>query len=252
MNKLSISFLLYLGSILFLAPGCKKLSSDTSLLVLNVRSNFGSDSLSFSKSYLKATGDSISFSRATFYISGIQLISTSGTSVSVPGYFLITPSTGQNIIAGNVPIGTYKSVSFNVGIDRATNDGASASYTSGALSPQVPVMHFATDAQGYIFMDVEGKIDSAANGSGPNKSFSYHIGSDALLQTVNLPDHSVSPYTAFTATGTQLLTINLLADFSKLLQNVNVINNPVTNTYDNAALADSLAAHIPAMFSYQN
>ena len=252
MNKFSISFLVSLLMALIFVPGCKKLSSDTSLLVLNVRSNFGSDSLTFGKSYLKTTGDSISFSRATFYISGIVLNSASGGSVSVPGYFLITPSTGADIIAGNVPIGTYKSISFNVGIDRAVNDGASAAYTSGALSPQIPVIHFSTDAQGYIFMAVEGKIDSAANGASPDKGFSYHIGSDALLQTVNLPDHSVAPYTAFVATGTQVVKVNLVADFAKLLQTVNVSANTITNTFDNTVLADSIAAHIPGMFSYQN
>ena len=231
--------------------GCKKLPTDTSLLVLNISPYYGSDSLILGKTY-NLVGDSISFSRASFYISGMVLYATDGTPVSVPGYILFTPSTGQNIITGSVPIGTYKSISFNVGIDPTTNHADLATYTNGPLAIQSPAMHLATNADGYIFMAVEGSVDSANNHLSPNKAFSYHLGLDSLLRTVNMPDHSVAPYAAFNATGTKVLTINLIADFSLFLQHVNVAQQSVTNSTDNVPLASTLATRVPGMFRYGN
>lgn len=251
MKKLSKLAVLCFAFILLATGGCKKLPTDTSLLVLNIYPYFGSDSLVPGKSYLTASGDSISFSRTSFYISNIQLNTTGGTSITDSGYTQVTSSNHLNLIAGSVPTGNYKSISFNVGIYPArVNHVDPGNYASGPLAVQTPSMHFATDNLGYIFMAVEGLTDSVSNTS-PSKLFSYHIGSDSLLQTINLPDHSVAPYTVFTATGTKLLTINIVADFSQLFQNVNVPVNPVTNTNDYTVLADTLAAHIPGMFRYQ-
>jgi hypothetical protein len=236
---------------LVFATGCKKVPTDTSILVLNMPYYYGNNSIVAGKSYSTPTGDSISFSRASFYISGISLISTTGTAVAVPGNILVTNSTNSNIIIGSVPTGTYKSISFNVGLSADTNLIDAANYSTGPLAVQAPSMHFSTDLLGYIFMAVEGLVDSTA-GISPNKAFSYHIGANSLLETVNMPDHSVGNYSAFVATGTKVVTINIITDFSPLLQNINVYQQPVTNTTDYPVLADSLAAHIPAMFRYQN
>ena len=248
-SKFTIPFFI---AVLLFTGACKKLPTDTSLLVLNISPYFGSDSVVLGKSYATTNGDSISFSRASFYLSGIVLTGTDGTLLPVPGYILFTPSTGQSIIAGSVPIGTYKSISFNVGIDPTTNHTDPSTYNSGPLAAQIPAMHFATNATGYIFMAAEGSVDSTNSHLSPNKAFSYHVGTDSLLRTVNLPDHSVAPYTAFNATGTKLLTVNIIADFSKLVQNVNIPLQPVTNTTDNLVVADSLAAHFAGMFRYSN
>jgi hypothetical protein len=237
--------------ILGFAPGCKKVPTDTSILVLNMPYYYGSNSMAPGKSYSTTSGDSISFSRASFYISGISLVNTSGLAVAVPGNILVTDSTNANIIVGSVPTGTYKSISFNVGLSADTNHIDPSNYASGPLAAQTPSMHFSTDVLGYIFMAVEGLVDSTT-GASPNKAFSYHIGADSLLETINMPDHSVGSYSAFVATGTKLVTINIITDFSPLLQNINVYHQPVTNTADYPVLADSLAAHIPAMFRYQN
>jgi hypothetical protein len=247
--RFSLSF--FVAALLF-GSSCKKLPTDTSLLVLNFHSYYGSDSVLMGKSHITASGDSISFSRASFYVSGVQLINTAGTSVAVPGNILVTSTTGLNIVMGSVPVDTYKSISFYIGIAPAFNHVDPGTYTSGPLAAQVPAMHFSTDSIGYIFMAVEGLADSTNNHASPNKAFSYHIGTDALLETVNLPDHSVAPYTAFAATGTKVVTINMIADFSRFLQNVNIPQQLVTNTTDNVVLADTLAAHIPLMFRYQN
>ena len=120
------------------------------------------------------------------------------------------------------------------------------------MAIQAPAMHFTSNSDGYIFMAVEGMADSTNNNGSPNKPFSYHIGTDTLLRTVNLSDHSAAPYNSvFNATGGKVLTINIAADFSQLLSGTNVPANSITNTSDNILLADTLASHIPLMFRYQ-
>lgn len=252
MKRFSRLFILCFGLALLATGGCKKLSTDTSILVLNVYPYFGNDSIVPGKIYRTAVGDSISFSRADFYISNIQLNGTSGTSISDSGYTLVTFSNHQNLIVGSVPTGNYNSISFNVGVTSSLNHIDPATYAAGPLAAQSPSMHFADNNTGYIFMAFEGAVDSTNNNASPNKLFSYHIGTDSLLHTVNLPDHSAAPYNSvFTATGTKVLTINIIADFSQLLQNVNTSTSTLTNTTDNTVLADTLAAHIPVMFRYQ-
>ena len=237
---------------ILIGSGCKKLPNDTSLLVLNIHPYFGADSLVIGKNYRTSSGDSLSFSRTSFYLSNVQLTNAAGTIVAVPGYTLVTSATGLNIIAGSIPIGTYKSISFSVGLPSNANHTDPSTYASGPLAVQNPAMHFATDAGGYLFMAVEGAVDSTNTNLSPNKTFSYHIGTDSLFKTANLPDHSVAPYTAFNATGTKVVTIDIVADYSVFLQNVNIPHSPVTNTTDLPVLADTLAAHIPQMFHYLN
>lgn len=253
MKNLSKLIVLCFGLALMAASGCKKTNTDNSLLVLNIYPYFGNDTLVQGKTYLTASGDSISFSRTSFYISNLQLTNTGGALVADSGYILVTAGNYKNIIAGAVPTGTYKSISFSLGVNASANHVDPSNYISGSpLAAQTPSMHFASNATGYIFMAAEGMVDSTYTNLSPNKSFSYHIGTDTLLQTINLPDHSAAPYNAaFTAAGGKVMTINIVADFSELVRNVNVPANPVTNTTDYFLLADTLASHIPSMFRYQ-
>jgi hypothetical protein len=253
MKNFSKPAVLIFAFALLFAAGCKKNNTNSALLVLNIYPYFGSDSIVPGKNYATASGDSISFNRTSFYISNLQLNNTNGTSYADSGYILVTSSGYQNIVAGSVPTGSYKSISFSVGISAAVNHIDPGNYTGGPLAAQTPSMHFSTDNLGYIFMAIEGFADSTNNHLSPNKAFSYHIGADSLLETVNLPDHSVAPYNAaFSANGSQVMTINIIADFSQLLKNVNIPANPITNTSDVPVLADTLAAHIPGMFRYLN
>ncbi len=244
--------LAFIFALLF-AAGCKKNSVDTSLLVLNIYPYFGNDSIVAGKNYATATGDSVSFSRTSFYITNLTLTSTSGTTYADSGYLLVTADNRLNLIAGTVPTGSYKSISFNVGVNLSDNHTDPSGHSGGPLVTQSPAMHFSSDNLGYIFMAVEGLADSTNNHQSPNKTFSYHLGSDSLLETVNLPDHSAAPYSAaFNATGGKVMTVNVIADFSQLLQRVNIPANPVTNTSDVPVLADTLAAHVGGMFRYLN
>jgi hypothetical protein len=251
-NIFRFSVLIF-ASLVFISTGCKKNSNDSSLLVFDMHAHFGADSLVYGTTYSNSLGRHISFTRVAFYLSGIQLTSTAGIPIVVGGEILDTAATVAQYIAGGIPVGAYKSVSFLLGLADSLNHNDPSSYSTGPLTAQSPSMHFASDSLGYIFMTVEGLVDTSVAGTGtPNVPFSYHIGTDALLESIILPDHSVAPYNlVFNAAGGKLIIIHLTADFSKLLQNIDMRANRVTSTNDYPILADTLASHIPGMFSYQ-
>jgi hypothetical protein len=239
-------------SILVLFLGnCKKTGGDTALVVLNIFPHVGTDSLVLGKTFVNPSGRNFTFSQAQYYVSDINMVSTDGTLQPITGVLLVTPQTTQYIL-GSVPIGVYKSIQFNIGVDGAYNHIDPANQNPG--SPlALTNMHFASDTLGYIFLALQGQVDTSTAGPGtPNISYSYNIGTDTLFEKVSLPDHSVAPYNAvFNATGGKLVSVNLVADFNSLLKNLDMKVNRITNSSDYPVVADTIAAHIPQMFSYQ-
>ncbi|HWB62400.1 MAG TPA: MbnP family protein [Chitinophagales bacterium] len=237
--------------LLLFSGSCKK-SANSSVVVLNIYNYFGPDSVAAGAVYQTDNGTHVSLNRMSYYLSGITLLRDDNTYEDVSGTVLVTAGTSQYIL-GSVPPGNYKSVSFTVGLNSSVNHSDPSSHTGNdPLANQTPSMHFGNDSMGYIFMAVEGLVDTTGSGT-PQAVLSYHIGSDALLQGVSLPDHSASPYGAmFVANGNKVVSINLQADYKVLMQHVDVKLNPVTNTYDFYAVADSLAGSIPSMFRYLN
>ncbi len=234
-----------------LITGCKKTGGDTALVVLNIFPHVGADSLVLGKTYVNPSGRNITFSRAQYYISDINMVNTDGSLQPITGVLLVTPQTTQYIL-GSVPIGSYKSIQFNVGVDPSLNHVDPSNQTAGGRLA-LTTMHFANDSIGYIFLALQGLVDTSIAGTGsPNINYVYNIGTDSLFETVLLPDHSASPYNAvFNATGGKLVSVNLIADFNVLYKNVDMKANTVTNTTDYPAVADTIAAHISSMFSYQ-
>ncbi len=251
-KKFFYNTILFLVTFLAGVTGCKKGSPDSSLLVLEISNKMGADSIVLDSTYQNPLGRNISFSRIEYYLSDIELTRDDNYMQPVSGVVLVTTQTSQYIM-GSVPVGTYKKVSFKVGLVDTINHVDPSYYFAGPLGAQSPSMHFSTDNLGYIFVAAEGLVDTSVSGTGmPNKLFSYHIGVDSLLRQVNLPDHSSAPYNAaFISAGNHILTIHIAADFSVFLQNMDMKANPITNTSDYPSQASSLASHIPAMFTYQ-
>lgn len=252
MRKFSIPAVIVLVCSVFVLAACKK-NGDTALVVLNIFPRVGTDSLIIGNTYVNPSGRNITVNRAEYYISNINMVNTNGSLQPITGVLLVTPQTTQYIL-GSVPTGSYKSIQFSVGVDSADNHLDPGSQVAGSyLANQSPSMHFANNSIGYIFLALEGSVDTSVAGTGtPTTAYSYHIGTDPLLEAVSLPDHSASPYNAvFTASGDKLVSINLLADFNALLRNVDMRSNTITNTTDYPVLADTIAAHVPLMFSYQ-
>ena len=241
---------LFLFAGVIILTGCKK-NSGNALLTLRLHSYIGTDSIVSGTTYANSRGRNVSFNRMEYYLSNIQLTATDGSLVPVSGIALVNSNT-LDYTLGNIAIGSYKSISFDVGLVSNNHDDPATHSGADPLSAQTPSMHFANDSLGYIFMAVEGLEDSSAGGTGtPNKPFSYHIGTDTYLKAVSLGDHSITPYSAYTASSGKIMVVDLIADFGALTKNIDMNVHSITNTSDYPAVADSLANNIPAMFRYK-
>lgn len=195
-------------------------------------------------------GRDISLSLAQFYLSDIEVVKTDGSVHSVGDTILIKVLEAESYLVGRVPVGSYKSVRFKVGLDAATNAlDPWNSPDSTALNR--PEMWFGTAAQpdGYVFLNLSGKIDTTGSMSGPTIPFEWKIGTDAHYMQVAMPDQP------FTVGENGASYVHILVDYFKLFSGLQ-INDPdqlqvLTAADNNSAVAGVIADNIPLMFRYE-
>jgi hypothetical protein len=129
--------------------------------------------LVFNQDYVNPKGDSFKVSKFNYYISNIVFTKNDNSTYAEPNsYHLIkhSSSTSTLISVANVPKGSYKSVSFMIGVDSASNcSGAQA----GDLAVSVASDMFWAWSTGYIMVKLEG---SSPKSGDPTKLLEYHIG----------------------------------------------------------------------------
>lgn len=131
----------------------------------------GTNALQFNTNYVNAKGDTFKVSKFNYFISNIVITKNdNSTFTEIESYHLIEHSNPSTSIVTltNVPKGSYKSISFTLGVDSARN---TAGAQNGALS-QTSGMYWSWTS-GYIMFKLEGTAPkSAASG----KALIYHIG----------------------------------------------------------------------------
>lgn len=124
--------------------------------------------------YTNGHGEQFKVSSLRYYVSNITLLREDGVRVPVPeSYYLVDAFEVNNegisqFAVPNIPTGSYKGVSYMVGVDSARNV---AGAQSGALDPIQDM--FWSWTTGYIFFKLEGASPVSAQ---PNRIFMYHIG----------------------------------------------------------------------------
>ncbi|MFY9307690.1 MAG: MbnP family protein [Bacteroidia bacterium] len=200
--------------------------------------------------YATQAGREISLSIAQMYISDIQLVKLDGSVLDITGKKILKTFEGSTYVVGDVPVGNYKAIRFKVGLDAATNQlSPSASADSAMLNK--PAMWFGSTAQpdGYVFMNVQGTIDTSANMSGMMAPFSFKIGTDANYTQVVMPDKNMSVVEDQVAFG------HIMIDYSKLFTGIqlNQSGNLSVSTAaaNSSAAAEAIVSNIPSMFIFE-
>ncbi len=228
---------------------------------LRIQSFVDSNLLDTGKVAKDATGRRYKLKIAQFYFCGIVLRNTNGNAYPFTGFYGLNKPASQLYVIGSVPVGTYSSTTFSVGLDAQTNSINPNTYPLGVGNPlalQTPPMWFGSTSQGYIFMNVQGSADTTAAHNGPcNYPFSYQTGGFLLDRGVDI----ISPIIAgvglsgYTVYPNQTYVVNIKADFGVLLQGINFQTQNSANPYSTIpavkALATQVANNIPSMFSYQ-
>jgi len=164
--------------------------------------NVDGDSLVYNNiQYVNDAGNQYSVTQLRFYISQIALVTDSDTKVMLQDYLFVdafnSPTLKVNL--DSIPKGTYKALSFNIGLDSAQNVTGGLPATADNLSMEWPVMM----GGGYHFMMLEGLFVDSATTPG----YAMHLGTNMTL----CPVYLLSAITVSTAD----LNINLAMNINE-------------------------------------
>lgn len=194
-------------------------------------------------SYKNQNGDDFTVSKFNYYISNIKLNNTNGSSYSeVESYHLLqqeTPAT-LNFSLSAVPAGTYKSITFTIGVDSLHNVSGAQ---SGALDPANGM--FWSWSSGYIMLKMEG---TSPQSTAASNELRIHVGGFAgannTLSTVTL----ALPNDIMVNNDENHIHLN--ADLVKMFGPTNIINFANTNVVHTPGVAaKKVADNYKDMFS---
>lgn len=197
--------------------------------------------------YTLTGGRKIKIDLAQLYISEIELIKPDGSFFPVSGKVIFKKLELEEYEIGEVPIGSYKTIRFKVGLNPTLN--AAIPLASDTILNQ-PSMWFGTSSQpdGYVFANFQGSIDTSVSVSGAALTrFEFRIGTSAHFPTVTLPEQE---FTVSKSGG----VVHFEIDYARVLKNVN-LKEPlfVTDKSDNSSLlAGTVALNILDLFGYHN
>jgi len=256
-----LAILIVIAAFSVAGTSCKKnddnnntTSVDSGFVYLHLHTNIDTNEADYNTVYTDANGRQISLSKAQLYLSNIRMIKTDGTQYALPNSVIILKDLEtEAYFLAKVPTGSYKSIMFNVGLDATTNAKTPTAADSALNHPD---MWFGSSAQpdGYVFVDLEGSVDTTAAGNGSTalmQPFTYKIGTNAHLNTVTMPDHT--PVYSIAKDESQF--VHIIIDYSKLLNGVplnNSANLSVKTAADNnSAVSNTISNNVPSMFRYE-
>lgn len=256
MNKKNKLFLSVIALLTFATTfsGCKKDDEVTpeptpnteQKLSFHLHTMVGSSPASYGVEFQTASGRKFNLADLRYYISNIVLIKSDGSQFPITGkVILANPSTHEYELS-NVPVGNYKGFKFMVGLDSATNHSDPTVYAAeNPLSIQSPGIHWDWNS-GYIFMKIEGNVDTTAAANGPlDLQYFYHVGLDDLKRTI---DFSTS---AFSVVSGSDYEIGLEFDLLDALDNVDMRTENETHTFNDVPLATKIADNWQGAFSLE-
>lgn len=167
----------------------RKIGGDLSL---DFNINYEGQVLKLFENYEYPSGETIYFTRLSFYLSDLNLYNSEGTEqLKAVDYvnmtsFLENPPAASSLysyIVTNIKTGTYDNLDFNIGLDNALNENNHpsdfpTSHPLGLTSEHWPGWN------SYVFFKLEGKIDFDNDGTF-DRDVALHIGgTDAVREVV--------------------------------------------------------------------
>lgn len=211
--------------------------TQTGSLEVNITHSFNSETFDLApKSFITAAQDTIKITQLSYYISNIVLTDINGKKVPLNGYFLqdFLPGQPNKLTVQNVPAGTYKSISYFIGVDSLAN---STGEHEGDLDPNYGM--YWTWNTGYVFFRLKGRYAEI------NNSYSLDIGGDQNLMQVS---HNLLTYKV---SGTAIKAA-LKLDLARVFNTPNIYNlktDPSTIHGPTEPGIDKLKPNIEGAFS---
>ena len=194
--------------------------------------------------YVNANGDSFTVSKFKYYVSNIVLKKSDGsTYVQKESYHLIDSKNGNTytLKLDSVPVGTYSSIDFILGVDSARNtSGAQV----GALDPALGM--FWSWNQGYIFLMMEGTSPSSTTF---NNSIIFHLGGFTPPYNCIRKINPTFGAKELVVSGGNTSKMGIKTDMLKMFIGRSPVKFGVTNLAMEGAIATTIADNCVDMFS---
>ncbi|MCS6992026.1 MAG: hypothetical protein NZL95_09245 [Chitinophagales bacterium] len=213
-------------------------------VTLHLHTMVGSKAADYTSTFTSESGRAFTLSDLRYYLSNFVLIKEDGSEVPIAGTVILASPNEHEWELGTAPSGHYSGIRFLVGLDSVTNHGDPSVYPANhPLAPQTPSIHWSWNT-GYIFMKIEGKVDTTLSATGtPNADFYYHIGLDQMAREVTIRDMHVH----IEKGGEN--SFHVAFDLLKALKGVDMRTERATHTMDNMMLAQKIADNWPESFS---
>ena len=156
-------------------------------LEIAVRHEFNGEPLLLdSLRYQNSAGETLSFTRLSYLLSGFALEKAEGGWVELPGQFAWMDAAQRRTVVRleDVPEGKYRALRFHVGPDAATNAADVAKFPADhPLNPNLNGLHWSWQG-GYIFLALEGhyRVGAAAE----LKGYAHHLARDPNRTRISL------------------------------------------------------------------
>ncbi len=183
--------------------------------------------LIFNKNYINAKGDTFQLTKFNYFISNIIITDNNNVTYTEPeSYHCVKHSlqSSTTISLTNVPPGSYKSISFILGVDSARNVSGAQ---TGGLDPgaQASDMYW-TWSTGYIFFKLEGTSPKSTE---LNKLIQYHIGGFGGINKAQRNFNFTFSSTTANVSSTATPTIHLTANANEVFKTPNLIDFTTQN-----------------------
>ena len=167
--------------------------------------------------------EQVQFMHLSFLLSDLSLMDGSGNTtlkdielVDLSYDDLQAATEGYTITTDHLPEGSYDGISFGIGVPADINDSTPNQYASS--HPLSKTSYYWTAWHSYIFLKVEGTLDTLGTGSF-DTGFAYHTGTDALYRLLesNVP---------IDIRDGQNTDIHIAIDYKDLLEGLDIKSNP--------------------------
>lgn len=203
-----------------------------SKLSLSVNNMVGNKPFSLDSIYYTTSGRRFKFTAARFHLSSPVLLSNDGP-VALNKYLQIK-STVSNYMVDTIDPGSYTGLKFDIGVDSIANHSDPTLWPDDhPLSLMNPAQDNWSWSGGYIFLKLEGRVDSSATMNGAvDKFFFFHIASDVMLTPASLARQ-------FVVDNGASYTFPITVDWGKGIQGLDLPRQS-TQTVDNLPLAQQV------------
>jgi cytochrome c peroxidase len=135
--------------------------------------------------YQNAAGETLSFTRLSYLLSGFAVEREDGVWVELPGQYAWMDAEKRRTVVRleGMPEGAYRALRFHVGPDAKANAGDPAKPPADhPLNPNLNGLHWSWQG-GYIFLAIEGHYRA---GTAELKGYSYHLARDPNRTRISL------------------------------------------------------------------